>query len=76
MNAIKFKQIGLFIIIMIVLTVIIQSYTIYENYKDAKQQYQIDIQNALDKSIEQYYAEIAKSDVLTFTDLRNLGLRY
>ncbi len=72
MNAIKFKQIGLFIIVMIMLTVIIQSYTIYEYYKGAKQQYQIDIQNALDKSIEQYYAEIAKSDVLTFTDLRNI----
>ncbi len=72
MNAIKFKQIGVFIIMMIVLTIIIQSYTIYENYKDAKKQYQIDVQNALDKSIEQYYAEIAKSDVLTFTDLRNL----
>lgn len=72
MNALKFKQIGLFIIIMIVFTIIIQSYTIYENYKDAKRQYQIDVQNALDKSIEQYYAEIAKSDVLTFTDLRSL----
>jgi two-component system phosphate regulon sensor histidine kinase PhoR len=72
MNAIKFKRIGVFIIAMILLTLIFQSYMIYQNYEDAKKQYQIDVQNALDKSIEQYYAEIAKSDVITFTDLNEI----
>jgi two-component system phosphate regulon sensor histidine kinase PhoR len=32
----------------------------------------VDVQNALDKSIEQYYAEIAKSDVITYTDLKEI----
>lgn len=72
MNSVKFKRIGFFIIFMILLTILFQSYAIYENYKEAKAQYQIDIQNALDKSIEQYYAEIAKSDVITFTDLNQV----
>lgn len=72
MNAVKFKRIGFFIIFMILLTTLFQSYAIYENYKEAKAQYQIDVQNALDKSIEEYYAEIAKSDVITFTDLNQV----
>ncbi|GAA5032099.1 hypothetical protein GCM10011506_24480 [Marivirga lumbricoides] len=69
MNTRQFKRIGIFIFLIILFTVIIQSFSIYENYKDAKRQYLVDVKSALDKSIEEYYAEIAKSDVITFTDL-------
>lgn len=75
MNARKFKWIGIVIVLIIVLTTGVQAFYIYEDYQQNKTQYRAEMQQILDNSVEAYYAEIAKSDVITFTDTRDLDIK-
>ena len=70
MQAQKFRLIGGVIVVMIALTILIQGYNIYNNYHEGKRQFIIAVQDILDNSIEKYYAEIAKMDVITYTNLK------
>jgi len=49
----------------IVVTIAVQFYWNYKNYQTNKQRVTNDIQISLDNALEEYYAEIAKSDFLT-----------
>lgn len=74
MNARSFKWIGIIILSIIILTVIIQGYSIYKNYQSGKAQFISTVQRSLDNSLEQYYAELAKSNIITFTDFEEDSL--
>lgn len=63
-----FSLIGILIILTLVFTIGIQLYRNIQNYSLNQRQLQSDIQLCLDNSVENYYAELAKSDVLPFTD--------
>ncbi|WP_143961294.1 sensor histidine kinase [Litoribacter populi] len=67
MNRQSFSQTGFWIVLTLMLTIGIQVYRNYQNYQLNQKQLQSDIQLCLDNSVEAYYAELAKSDIVTFT---------
>lgn len=60
-----------FIALTIAITIIIQLFWNYENYKTNKQHYKNDVQIALDNSVDAYFAEISKTDLITILDVDN-----
>ncbi|UII27907.1 HAMP domain-containing histidine kinase [Fulvivirga maritima] len=74
MNPTRFRLIGVIIVIIIILTSVLQLYYLYENYQQNKLRFENEVQQILDNSVEGYYAEIAKSDILTFTDINDINL--
>lgn len=74
MSSKEFKWIGIVIFSIILMVILLQAYTIRENYIQSKHTFISKVQNSLDNSLEQYYAEIAKSDMLTFTDYREINI--
>ena len=72
MNSKRFKLIGVAIVIIIILTTALQLYYIFENYQQNKFIFDSEVQESLDNSVEEYYAEMAKSDVLTFSSIEEI----
>lgn len=68
MKALKFKRIIYIISATAVITVGIQVYRNLENYAINKQRFISEMQEALDSSVEAYFADRAKRDLLVFTD--------
>ena len=66
MKALKFKRIIYIISATAVITVGIQVYRNLENYAINKQRFISEMQEALDSSVEAYFADRAKSDWLVF----------
>lgn len=64
----KFKRIIYIISATAVITVGIQVYRNLENYALNKQRFISEMQEALDSSVEAYFADRAKRDLLVFTD--------
>jgi signal transduction histidine kinase len=62
-----FKRITLLIGVTMLLVLVTQIWRGIENYQTNKQRFINDVQNALDISIETYYADRAKNDVFRFT---------
>lgn len=71
MNTRKPSFIIYFIAITILATIAIQVYWNSKNYTINKQRLINDVQIAFDNGVEAYYADLAKSDVITFIDSRN-----
>ena len=69
MNQKSTKWLVSFIALTIAITIIIQLFWNYENYKTNKQRYQNDVQIALDNSVDAYFAEISKTDLITILDV-------
>lgn len=63
MNERQFKQIGIIIIALIIVTVLIQAYVVYEDYVHYEQQFILEVQQSLDNSVEVYFAEATKTQV-------------
>ena len=63
----NYKYILLFITATIVCTIVLQFYWNIKNYKENKAQLTIEVQNALDKSIEYYYMGYLKDNIVAFT---------
>ncbi|GAB3329042.1 hypothetical protein GCM10027429_04530 [Marivirga atlantica] len=76
MNARKFKWVGVTVVLLIGLTTVVQGIYLYSDYLDNKKAYKLEVQQALDRSVEVYYAELAKTDVLTFTDTRDFDIEF
>lgn len=66
MNQKKHKYIILFITITVIATVGLQLYWNLKNYKENKRRLINEVQIAFDNSIEHYYVEDIKNDVVTF----------
>ncbi len=70
MNEKKYKGILYFIVVTMLLTVAVQCYWNYKNYLQNKQRYINDVQIALDNALENYYADLAESNQMTFVDTK------
>jgi len=70
MNRQSFSQTGFWIILTLLLTIGIQVYRNVQNFQINQSQLQSDIQLSLDNSVEAYYAELAKTDFVSFTQTR------
>lgn len=66
MNEKKYNGILYFIVVTMVLTVVVQCYWNYKNYIQNKQRYVNDVQIALDNALENYYADLAETNQMTF----------
>ncbi len=71
----RYKSILYFIVFVILVTLSIQVYWNFKNYKASKQQLINDVQISLDNAVDQYYEELAKNKTLGFAsksgDLNN-----
>lgn len=63
------------IIALIIVTTIIQGYYIVEDYLENKRLFIQEVQQSLDNSLEIYFAEQAKSDVLNFVDIKGMDIQ-
>ncbi|MBA6313271.1 sensor histidine kinase [Cellulophaga baltica] len=59
------------IALTIAITILIQLFWNYDNYKSNKQRYQNDVQIALDNSVDAYFSEIGETDLITVLDIDN-----
>ena len=66
MKSQSFKRIGIIIALIIIVTVIIQGLNLYNHYQNSLRVYKANIQDCLDESIEEYYAELAKTEVHSY----------
>jgi hypothetical protein len=70
MKKLEFKRIGLLIGVTLLVTLAIQTLRIGTQWKILKSELQQDIQQGFDRAVENYYAELAKSDVFALTDFK------
>lgn len=68
MNKLQFKRIGLLIGFTLLVSISVQIYRNIAQFRIIQDQLVSDIQGSLDNALEAYFAEIAKTDVITFTD--------
>jgi two-component system phosphate regulon sensor histidine kinase PhoR len=68
MKKLEFKRIGLLIGVTLLVTLAIQTWRIGTQWEILKSELQQDIQQGFDRAVENYYAELAKSDVFALTD--------
>lgn len=61
------KHISSIVIVLTGLTVGMQGYTLYGDYQENKQLFIREVQQSLDNSVELYFAELAKKQVITFS---------
>ncbi len=61
MNTYTYKWILYLISVTIVLTIVVQGYWNYKNYKQNKQHFINDVQISLDNALENYYANLVQS---------------
>jgi two-component system phosphate regulon sensor histidine kinase PhoR len=69
MKKLNSKLLPYLIAVIIAATIGIQVFWNLEQYKTNKQRYINDVQIALDNSIEGYFSEISKTDLITFLDI-------
>lgn len=67
MNALKFKRIIYIIAVTALITIATQVYRNVQNYQQNKQQFVNDVQLVLDQSIESYFADLAKQDIMIYS---------
>lgn len=72
-NALKFKRIIYLISATVIITVGIQVYRNVQNYQLNKERFVTDVQRALDLSVEAYYANQVKTEVLVFDSFNDLN---
>lgn len=68
MKKLEFKRIGLLIGITLLVTLAIQAWRIGTQWEILQTELQQDIQQVFDRAVENYYADLAKSDVYALTD--------
>jgi two-component system phosphate regulon sensor histidine kinase PhoR len=70
MKKLEFKRIGLLIGVTLLVTLAIQTWRIGTQWEILKSELQQDIQQGFDRAVENYYADLAKSDVFALTDFK------
>jgi two-component system phosphate regulon sensor histidine kinase PhoR len=68
MKKLEFKRIGLLIGVTLLVTLAIQTWRIGTQWDILQSELNQDIQQGFDRAVENYYAELAKSDVFALTD--------
>lgn len=68
MNNRKFQVLSWIIVVTIAMTVVVQGYWNWRNYEENKRFLVSEIQIALDNSVEQYYAQLAKIHFIQMND--------
>ncbi|NVK48538.1 MAG: HAMP domain-containing histidine kinase [Cyclobacteriaceae bacterium] len=68
MKKLEFKRIGIIIGVTLLIAVVVQAWRIASEFELIQAQLQGDIQECLDNAVENYYADLAKTDVITLTD--------
>jgi two-component system phosphate regulon sensor histidine kinase PhoR len=68
MKKLEFKRIGLLIGVTLLVTLAIQTWRIGTQWGILQSELNQDIQQGFDRAVENYYAELAKSDVFALTD--------
>jgi two-component system phosphate regulon sensor histidine kinase PhoR len=68
MKKLQFKRIGLLIGVTLLVTLAIQTWRIGTQWGILQSELNQDIQQGFDRAVENYYAELAKSDVFALTD--------
>ncbi len=68
MKQLQFKRIGILIGLTLLFSIGVQVYRNIAQFRLIESQLINDIQGSLDSALDEYYAEIAKNDVLTLTD--------
>lgn len=71
MKKLEFKRIGILIGMTLLFAIGMQAWRMVSQFKVIQSQLQADIQESLDNAVENYFAELAKTDVVTLTDLPN-----
>ena len=71
MNKLRFKRIGILIGVTLVVAIGVQSWRMLNQFELIQSQVTTDIQESLDNALENYYAELARTDVVTFTDFNS-----
>ena len=66
MNNKQYQYIIYFISGVILLTLVVQGYWNYLNLRQNRQELQVQVQNTLDLAVDDYYAELAKTEVKSF----------
>ncbi|RIW17098.1 hypothetical protein D0X99_04900 [Algoriphagus lacus] len=68
MKKLQFKRIGFLIGFTLLVSIGVQAWRMYTQVHILKTQLLVDIQQSLDNAVETYFAERAKTDVITLTD--------
>lgn len=68
MNKLKFKQIGILIGVTLLFAIVMQAWRLVSQFEVIQDRLVADVQQSLDNAVENYYAELAKSDVIALTD--------
>lgn len=68
MKKLEFKRIGLVIGATLLVAIGMQAWRMVGQFTLIQSQLQADIQESLDNAVENYYADLAKTDVITLTD--------
>jgi signal transduction histidine kinase len=66
----EFKRIGILIGFALAVSIAIQVWRNYSQFQVIQDQLINDIQQSLDNAVENYYAELAKTDIITFSETR------
>ncbi len=74
MEKLNFKRIGILIGATLLISIGVQAWRMYAQFEIIQTQLVGDIQESLDNSIESYYADLAKTNVITLTDNLELEL--
>lgn len=69
MNKLKFKRIGILIGVTLLFAIGMQAWRLVSQFELIQTQLQADIQESLDNAVENYFAELAKTDVIAMTDM-------
>ena len=68
MKKLQFKRLGFLIGFTLLVSIGVQAWRMYAQFKIIRHQLVMDIQQSLDNAVESYFADIAKTDVITLTD--------
>lgn len=68
MNKLKFKRIGILIGVTLLFAIVMQAWRLVSQFEVIQDRLVADVQQSLDNAVENYFAELAKSDVIALTD--------
>ncbi len=68
MKKLHFKRIGILIGATLLISIGVQAWRMYAQFEIIQSQLVSDIQESLDNAVESYYADLAKTNVITLTD--------
>lgn len=75
MKKLQFKRIGILIALTLMVSIGVQIYRNVTQFKINQTQLVADIQQSLDNALEVYFADLAKTDVITLTENKSSTLR-